>query len=74
MTRGGDGGEQEVVSLVNQLARCYSCNNGSTHCLQFHLTSFGGKTEERLKTVLSGFENWRNVPHTPTHTHARASH
>lgn len=57
--------DREVVSLVNQLARCYSCNNGSTHCLQFHLTSFGGKTEERLKTVLSGFENWRNITVDP---------
>ncbi|CCJ30593.1 unnamed protein product [Pneumocystis jirovecii] len=44
--------DKEIVSLSSQLTRCYSDNRRSSFPVQLYVTSFGGRLEERMRTIL----------------------
>ncbi|KAI2467363.1 guanine-1-methyltransferase-domain-containing protein [Annulohypoxylon bovei var. microspora] len=54
--------EKELVSLSNQVTRCYSDNRNSRYPLHLFISSYGGYMKERNETILQNqFKNWKNV-------------
>ncbi|KAI0886516.1 uncharacterized protein GGS22DRAFT_114530 [Annulohypoxylon maeteangense] len=54
--------EKELVSLSNQVTRCYSDNRNSRYPVHMFVSSYGGYMKERNETILQNqFKNWKNV-------------
>ncbi|KAI1088602.1 guanine-1-methyltransferase-domain-containing protein [Rostrohypoxylon terebratum] len=54
--------EKEIVSLANQVTRCYSDNRNSRYPVHLFISSYGGKMKERNETILQNqFKSWKNV-------------
>ncbi|KAI0114230.1 hypothetical protein F4776DRAFT_656644 [Hypoxylon sp. NC0597] len=54
--------EKELVSLGNQVTRCYSDNKNSKHPVHLFISSYGGQMKERNETVLNNqHKNWKNI-------------
>ncbi|KAI1102159.1 guanine-1-methyltransferase-domain-containing protein [Jackrogersella minutella] len=54
--------EKELVSLLNQVIRCYSDNKSSHYPMHMFVSSYGGHMKERNKTVLENqYKSWKNV-------------
>ncbi|KAI0475447.1 tRNA-methyltransferase-domain-containing protein [Xylariaceae sp. FL0804] len=54
--------EKELVSLANQVTRCYSENRNAQHPVQLYVSSYGGAMKERHETVLDNQpKGWKNV-------------
>ncbi|KAI1204222.1 guanine-1-methyltransferase-domain-containing protein [Annulohypoxylon truncatum] len=54
--------EKELVSLSNQVTRCYSDNRNSRYPVHMFVSSYGGHMKERNETILQNqFKNWKNV-------------
>ncbi|KAI0828805.1 hypothetical protein F5Y06DRAFT_221591 [Hypoxylon sp. FL0890] len=54
--------EKELVSLGNQVTRCYSDNRNAKHPVHMFISSYGGQMKERNETVLKNqHENWKNI-------------
>ncbi len=45
------------MKLTQQLNHCYSANRRAAQPLQFHVTSLGGKTKERLDRI-GDYSSW----------------
>ncbi|KAI1413476.1 hypothetical protein F5Y13DRAFT_198781 [Hypoxylon sp. FL1857] len=54
--------EKELVSLGNQVTRCYSDNRNAKHPVHMFISSYGGQMKERNETVLGNqHKNWKNI-------------
>ena len=54
--------EHEVISLAQQITRCYSANNHAPYQGHMMLSSFGARLRERFETVLfNQHKNWKGV-------------
>ncbi|CDK24415.1 unnamed protein product [Kuraishia capsulata CBS 1993] len=50
--------EKEVVSLSNQLTRCYSDNRRNKYHVDLQICSFNKRLKQRFETTLSDYTNW----------------
>eukprot|EP00771_Trimastix_marina_P001963 gnl/Trimastix_PCT/3072.p1 GENE.gnl/Trimastix_PCT/3072~~gnl/Trimastix_PCT/3072.p1 ORF type:complete len:488 (-),score=99.52 gnl/Trimastix_PCT/3072:295-1758(-) len=50
--------DREIISLKQQIMYAYGTNKRAAVPCRMHLTSLGGRTEQRLREI-SGFENWQ---------------
>lgn len=58
--------EGELISLSNQVTRCYSDNRNAQFPVHLYISSFGGHLESRYQTVLKNqYKGWKNVHFTP---------
>ncbi|KAI0381359.1 guanine-1-methyltransferase-domain-containing protein [Hypomontagnella monticulosa] len=54
--------EKELVSLTNQVTRCYSDNRNAQFPIHMFVSSFGGQMKERYETVLENqHKSWKNI-------------
>ncbi|KAJ2968767.1 hypothetical protein NUW58_g10148 [Xylaria curta] len=54
--------EAELVSLSNQVIRCYSDNKGAQHPVHLYISSYGGYLKERNETVLENQHlKWKGI-------------
>ncbi|KAI2635753.1 guanine-1-methyltransferase-domain-containing protein [Hypomontagnella submonticulosa] len=54
--------EKELVSLTNQVTRCYSDNKNAQFPIHMYISSFGGQMKERYETVLKNqHKSWKNI-------------
>ncbi|OTA55152.1 hypothetical protein K449DRAFT_338005 [Hypoxylon sp. EC38] len=54
--------EKELVSLGNQVTRCYSDNKNAKHPVHLFISSYGGQMKKRNETVLNNqHKNWKNI-------------
>lgn len=54
--------EKELVSLANQVTRCYSDNRNAHFPVHMFVSSYGGQMKERHETILQNqHKHWRNV-------------
>lgn len=54
--------EKELVSMSNQVTRCYSDNRNSRYPVHLFISSYGGKMKERNETILQNqSKSWKNV-------------
>lgn len=49
--------EKDRFKVIKQILRCYSINRRSEAPMQFHITSFGGKSKHDISRH-NGYENW----------------
>ncbi|KAJ0180479.1 hypothetical protein K1T71_003883 [Dendrolimus kikuchii] len=49
--------EKDRFKVIKQILRCYSINRRSDTPMQFHITSFGGKSKHDISRH-NGYENW----------------
>ncbi|KAL7619589.1 tRNA (guanine(9)-N(1))-methyltransferase [Parahypoxylon ruwenzoriense] len=57
--------EKELVSLGNQVTRCYSDNRNAQFPVHMFVSSYGGQMQERHETVLQNqHRHWKNVHFT----------
>lgn len=50
--------DKDIKKLMKQVQRCYSENRRSPHPLQLYLTSFGGKSKQRLDDLSGHYVSW----------------
>ncbi|EDV21058.1 uncharacterized protein TRIADDRAFT_60447 [Trichoplax adhaerens] len=48
----------DIAKLLKQLQRCYAENRRAEHALQFYITGLGGRSEQRFKDAVSGYDKW----------------
>ncbi|PSN38365.1 tRNA methyltransferase 10 A [Blattella germanica] len=53
---------KEMGKCIKQLHRCYSLNRRSPSPMQFHVTSFDGKSKQEMEKH-SGYTNWDGICH-----------
>ncbi|KAI1331535.1 tRNA-methyltransferase-domain-containing protein [Xylariaceae sp. FL0255] len=54
--------ETELVSLANQVTRCYSDNRGAQHPVSLFVSSYGGFLKHRNETTLANqHRSWKNI-------------
>ncbi|KAI1139249.1 hypothetical protein F5Y05DRAFT_342706 [Hypoxylon sp. FL0543] len=54
--------EKELVSLGNQVTRCYSDNRNAKYPVHLFVSSYGGQMKERNETILNNqHKNWKNI-------------
>jgi len=57
--------EKELLSLSNQLTRCYSENKKNTYRTHFVISSYGGALKTRFETILNNNHlSWKGVTFT----------
>ncbi|XP_065883674.1 tRNA methyltransferase 10 homolog A-like [Dysidea avara] len=50
--------DKDIKMLLKQCKRCYSENRKAEKPVQFYLTSLGGKCEEKMDELVSGYKSW----------------
>lgn len=53
--------DKEIVSLSNQITRCYSAMRHSTHKLELTISSFNRRLRERFEGSLPDYAKWRDI-------------
>ncbi|PVH16940.1 uncharacterized protein CXQ87_004498 [Candidozyma duobushaemuli] len=53
--------DKEIVSLSNQITRCYSAMRHSTHEVPLTITSFNKRLRERFENTLPDHSKWKNI-------------
>lgn len=53
--------DKEIVSLSNQITRCYSAMRHSTHEVPLTVTSFNKRLRERFENTLPDHSKWKNI-------------
>jgi len=71
----GEMTEDQVKSLVQQLAYCYNTNSNAACPAHLEFSSFGGVTGSMLRSKLSGWERWlvtmNSKPYMETYAHRK---
>lgn len=53
--------EREIVSLSNQISRCYSAKRHSKYNLDLTISSFNGNLKTRFDTLVREYLAWKNI-------------
>lgn len=53
--------DKEIVSLSNQITRCYSAMRHSTHEVKLRVSSFNKRLRERFENTLPDYTKWKNI-------------
>ncbi|KAJ9587939.1 hypothetical protein L9F63_018642, partial [Diploptera punctata] len=59
--------DKEIGKCIKQLLRCYSLNRRAHNPMQFHITSFDGKSKAEMEKH-SGYRNWDVNFHSESYT------